>query len=513
VRRCGGLPLALRLAGARLAHRPRWRVADLVRRLGASALPELAAEDRSVASAFALSYGQLPELAKRVFRLLGLHPGPVFDLLEVAASSGLPLDEARDAVDDLIDVHLVEEHEADVFRLHDLLREYAVALAADLPADERRRAVGEVLDLQMHACAATTMGIPRQVLDRDLGGPEPRRPDLLAAVADPVARLERERPRLAAYIGAAADAALADYAWRIPRAAWCHLFTRGYEQDVRTLFARALAIVEENGDRAAAALVTNYLASAYVRNADFARSLELLDRSLRLHQDLGSLRGAATALGNRAGILKSMGRFAECVDSARQGERLRILSGDPNGSRATLHNLAAGYSGLGRHDEALHVRRRALQWAIESGDDSMISIMLLDIQREKLAIGRSDPEMIRRYLAAALRLAQRSGHRSSEGDALDLQGLLMLREGRPAEATALLEQALAIVRQTGDREYQAIYLNDLGAVRRAAGDLAGGLELHRQALAIAEQLGLRHIAEKARAAVAGGARGRCEEAE
>ena len=90
VRRCGGLPLALRLAGARLAHRPRWRVADLARRMGASVLPELAAENRTVVGAFVLSFGQLPERAQHVFRLLGLYPGSSFDALAVAALADLP---------------------------------------------------------------------------------------------------------------------------------------------------------------------------------------------------------------------------------------------------------------------------------------------------------------------------------------------------------------------------------------------------------------------------------------
>ena len=72
VRRCGRLPLAIRLAAARLARRRRWRVADLVRRLGDAALPELAAEDRTVVAAFALSYRHLPDRPRRLFRLLAV---------------------------------------------------------------------------------------------------------------------------------------------------------------------------------------------------------------------------------------------------------------------------------------------------------------------------------------------------------------------------------------------------------------------------------------------------------
>ncbi|GAA2647254.1 AfsR/SARP family transcriptional regulator [Paractinoplanes durhamensis] len=132
VRRCGALPLALRLAGARLAHRPRWQVADLVRRLGESALPELAAENRTVADAFALSYRQLGEAAQRLFRQLGAVPDRLFDGPAAAALGELPLDRAEDLLDDLIDAHLVEEPEPGVFRLHDLLREYAGMLAAEL---------------------------------------------------------------------------------------------------------------------------------------------------------------------------------------------------------------------------------------------------------------------------------------------------------------------------------------------------------------------------------------------
>jgi hypothetical protein len=96
VRRCGGLPLAVRLAGSRLAHRPGWRVAELVRRLDESVLPQLAAEDRTVAGAFVLSYRQLPERTRWAFRLFGLYPGGTFDALTVAALTGLTFGQAQD---------------------------------------------------------------------------------------------------------------------------------------------------------------------------------------------------------------------------------------------------------------------------------------------------------------------------------------------------------------------------------------------------------------------------------
>ena len=146
VRRCGLLPLAIRLAGARLAHRPRWRVADLLRRLGEAALPELVAEDRTVLSAFALSYAQLPADLQRLFGLLGLSPGERFTAPDAAALAGLELDKTEEQLDALVDVHLVEEPEPGLFRLHDLLREYAASLVA---ADEPRAGGRRLLELRV----------------------------------------------------------------------------------------------------------------------------------------------------------------------------------------------------------------------------------------------------------------------------------------------------------------------------------------------------------------------------
>lgn len=117
-RRCGHLPLAIRLAGARLAHRPSWRVQDIADRLrdARGPLMELGAEDRSVANAFALSYGQLSKDLQRTFRLLGLHPGEDFDAYAVAALTDSSLTEAQQALEGLVDDHLVEEPRPNRYR-------------------------------------------------------------------------------------------------------------------------------------------------------------------------------------------------------------------------------------------------------------------------------------------------------------------------------------------------------------------------------------------------------------
>jgi hypothetical protein len=83
-----------------------------------------------VLSAFALSYAQLPAEPQRLFRLLGVNPDARFTAEAAAALAELDLDEAEDLLDELVDVHLVEEPEPGLFRLHDLMREYAASLAA-----------------------------------------------------------------------------------------------------------------------------------------------------------------------------------------------------------------------------------------------------------------------------------------------------------------------------------------------------------------------------------------------
>src|SRR4029077_6003672 len=102
-------------------------------------------------------------------RLLGVHPAPLFDAPAAAALAGLPPHDAQDLLDDLIAVPRLDEPEHGIFRLHDLLREFAAALAADLSPDERGTALEAVLDLQTHALIASTLPARRALLDMDLG--------------------------------------------------------------------------------------------------------------------------------------------------------------------------------------------------------------------------------------------------------------------------------------------------------------------------------------------------------
>lgn len=131
VRRCGHLPLAIRLVGARLAHRPAWTVQDLARRLDGTRprLTELTAEGRTVTEAFARSYTALGPEHQRMFRVLGEQAGEWFDDRTAAALAGVPLPRAERLLTELVDRHLVDEPGPGRFRLHDLLREYAAGIA------------------------------------------------------------------------------------------------------------------------------------------------------------------------------------------------------------------------------------------------------------------------------------------------------------------------------------------------------------------------------------------------
>ncbi|WEP00482.1 helix-turn-helix domain-containing protein [Streptomyces sp. FXJ1.172] len=122
LRRCGNLPLAIRVAAARLRHRPSWTLDTLVERLREGEL--------AVADVFGMSLRQLDAAQRRMFGLLGLVPGDDIDAYGAAALAGIPLANARALLEDLVDVHLLQEPAAGRYRMHDLLRQAARAEAA-----------------------------------------------------------------------------------------------------------------------------------------------------------------------------------------------------------------------------------------------------------------------------------------------------------------------------------------------------------------------------------------------
>lgn len=206
VRSCGHLPLAIRLAGARLVHRASWRVKDLEGRLRGARelLAELVAEDRTVADAFALSYSQLDPDHQRAFRLLGLHPGEEFDSYAVAALVDRGLDAARQMLDDLVDRHLVGESKPGRYRFHDLVREFAYRLSTVDEDSDRSNALNRLLCFYLHAAVETSGSLEGLAGGRALYPGEPERSDLVRGVVEQgTGWLEVERPNLVAAVRAA----------------------------------------------------------------------------------------------------------------------------------------------------------------------------------------------------------------------------------------------------------------------------------------------------------------------
>jgi hypothetical protein len=156
LRLCGHLPLAVRIASARLHHRPQWTIAYLADRLRDERrrLAELATAERGVAAAFTLSYQHLPPSQQRMFRLLGLHPGRDVDPYAAAALADVDPADAEADLEQLLDAHMLIQHEPGRYTFHDLLREHARATGAEIDeGQQRHKALNRLLDHYLYTAA------------------------------------------------------------------------------------------------------------------------------------------------------------------------------------------------------------------------------------------------------------------------------------------------------------------------------------------------------------------------
>ncbi|MEU0151099.1 AfsR/SARP family transcriptional regulator [Micromonospora fulviviridis] len=501
VRRCGHLPLAIRLAGARLAHRPRWRVADLAARLAArrDPLAELAAGERSVGQAFALSYAQVSPPAQRLFWLLGLHPGERFDGAVAAALIELPLPEAQDLLDELVDAHLAEEVEPGRYRLHDLLREYARTLLAEPERAADRRAGLERL-LDHHLYVATTIGRtiePSPGIEDVHHLPPPPRPDLLvASQVHGRAWLDENRSALTALVRVAETEGLLRHCWQLARASWFFNFHGGHLDELIETHAIALRAARRLGDDEAVAFTANRLAATYNRLARFTEAIRLMEGVVDRYRRLGLRRETVHHLINLAAAHSSTNDCRRALASLDEALGLGLLPED-GGARLPnlLNNRSLVLTLLGRFPEALRDARHHLLLGRRNGDPWQVANAIGHLGMIRRRMG--DRRHARRLLQAALVRKRENGNRSGEGELLNELGMLEREEGRPDRAAARHRDALVAMIDAGDRIGQYAARNLLARALLDQGDADAALDLLRRVLDQATALGARY--EQARA--------------
>ena len=537
-RLCGNLPLAAGMIGRKLHHHPAWTAAGLAAELAAAhdRLQLMTAEDISVASAFELSYADLTADQQRLFRRLTEHPGTEIDVWAAAALYDTDAYAARQGLDALYDHYLLGEPAPGRYVFHDLVRDYARAIAAADPFDERATAAGRLLDYYLYAARAADRLIDRRShLDAGPAAavqPEPAVPVPAAAPAfasrdEATSWLDAERLSLGAAASMAASLGRPGYAIAIPAAMHAYLRAAGHWDQGLAIHAAALAEALRSGDQRAEAsalrdlgemqqatgdlpgATASYAAAVqisgrltdelglaqalvqlgwleYLTN-DYSSSADKLTRGLELFRGLGDRLGEAEAL-THLGYLHYVSdendAATECLTEAIELSR---QLGDRPGQFGALNYLAYVQHQAGRYLAASGNLARALQLAQEEGDQHAEAAILTTLGYSQRLTGHFIDAMA--SLTRSLDLHRRSGNALGEASALNYLGLVQRLSGNPEEAIASQEKSRDLYRARRSRLGEANALLELGVALVDVRGFDDATESMKAALALYQGIG------------------------
>ncbi|WP_370963151.1 helix-turn-helix domain-containing protein [Amycolatopsis sp. cg9] len=456
VRLCGYLPLALHLAGARLATRPSWPVAHLAHRLGDESRR---LDETGVRTSFTLAFGALDEVAAHAYPLLSLLDVPELSVPVAGRLLDVPDREAEGLLERLTDEHLLTTPAPGWYRLHDLLRLYAREHAARLTAAERAAAITRVVELcaavawqsmavvaaasHRHDWAAGRWAASGPATTEEVFGWLDRHQEHLVTVV----RQAAATPGVPAEAIAAVGLGLFEY--HRARARW---------RDAIQVDEVALALVD-GVDPVASATLRNDLGIAEAElarggeAADYRRSHAHLRRSLADWEQIGDPRQLAGILNNLCYVLG----LGDDVDAAIEfGERSLALNrslGLRHVETLNLVNLAVLY---GRRGD----RARELAYATEA-----------------VTVGEGADDL-RGMAYGWMRI-----------------GVVHRDEGRYAEAVGELRRSADLWRAAGVRLYEAMTLAELGRAHAGLDEPARAREVLTEALAMLREYGgAEHVA-------------------
>ncbi len=451
--RCGHLPLALSIAAERASREPGAGLLQLIdelrterERLDALDVGDESADIRAV---FAWSYLALDADSARMFRLLGLHPGPDLSRPAAAALAGITPAEARRWLDRLVDSSLLQQRKAGRYELHDLLRAYAVELAErhDEAADRRTaldRLFGWYVGSASNASRAITPITPIAPIDE-----ADRVVPSLTFDGSPQASawLAGEQEVLIAALRSAADRGRHRATYLLAFAVSYHLVRRRVLDELASALQLARGAAAEAGDRLAEAQASKLLGLTFTEMLADDPARIYFEAACSGFAKVGHERGEAQALAGFGAAHETFGRPEEaiaCYERAREIQRRLDI---PQDESVSSNNLAMALIDVGRFDEAAVAAQRAL-------------------------------DIVRRH-----------GPATDIPPFLDTLGRCHLAESRPAEAVDAFHQAVQAARDVDDRWEEAVMLKSLGQALRIDGRSEAARAAWQQSLEIYDAVG------------------------
>ena len=485
---CGGLPLAVRIAAARLAARPHWTVTTLSDRLADERhrLDELRHGDLAVRPGLQLAYEALTPAAARAFALLGALDVPTFPGWAVAALLDVGLDVGAAVLDELLDARLLDDLGPDQagqrrYGFHQITRLYARERRA---VEVNRHEWTAALD----RAASGWLALARHAQDRlrcerfhldDRSHPADVPDQRVAAVAAerPVEWFEAERAALAATVHGCAEAGLAAAAHGIAGTSADFYELRGYYDDWDRAVRAALDCCRRAGDRRRESSMLRGLGACLVELNDPDEALATLRDARALAEDLGD-RTAAAMVGKDIGfVLGLTGRLAEAETELRAAAEELGQVGRRQTKAMALTSLGFVLRQRGDTGEAVQVIRAARTIARSCRDPFIHAYSARGLAGALLAAGRT--RQAQRAAGEAAELFARIGDPIGAAQSLRVLGEALAQEpDRTAEAEQALCAAAAMFRDRGNSWGLALTeltLGELG-VRRGAGDAADRLE-------------------------------------
>lgn len=523
-RLCGRLPLAVRVAAAKLAARPHWSLGKLSRRLAnaQARLDELAFADFEVRASVALSYGGLQEEERRALRLLSLLEAADFTLWVAAATLDTTLDEAEEIVDALVDSRLLYVLGNDAmgevrYSFHDLIRLYARERCDD---EDRAPARSAALERAFSAWLQITEEADARLEFRLIhpirgGAPrwrtDPARTGTL--LARPLAWFMSEQANMVTAIRQAVDTGFIGLAWELAAGA-IHFFSlKGLYPDWEDTYRRVSEACRDAGDRLGEAALlsglvllgvdhppgetSTFLAwaeRAHVLFCELAASeresgtrerygvfLAYLKVVIAVTRALGCPSSKAHAWHSVTVAHLDRTAVDRAADAFRGALRLARENRDTCIEMYALRGLAVTHRQRGEFDESQKRFEQAIAVAGELGFGAAEAYLLADLG--ELYIMRGDTrseETVRRALALFRELDIDYG----KAVALSLRGELETSGGRWAEAVGSLREARSLFDEATDPYASALALKSLGIACERSGDRDSAMRAWRDSRTI-----------------------------